>query len=316
MGIGATAMLVACGGVGTEHATAPAAAISGTEVQASEDIASVSANDIGTTVADYQETERDIGLATAFGLGEFNLQLGGPVARGNLPPGMGGPQANIDPTCPVDSVGFTYTFPKSDPTDTISYARTWQAFSAKGCERRFVADSTDSVATTFAFVGDFNGDAPQWAGHHHGGRADAVTGVPEPGTPMVLSTSPMHVWNGKANTFDSVAFQSTSEKRMHRFVAFDTTSNVTLPNPRRGDCYPLSGTWTRWLSDTLDVTGTSPVSKTYDLHLVLTFTSSSPGMGSQYATLQVYDAALLGSPLIKTCTVDLRGGNVVSGSCH
>lgn len=333
LGVGATAALAACSGSSTDHATAPSS--SSTEAQASEDVADVSGDEVSTNVADYQQAELDARITGNFGPGGGpNLQMGGPLGagpggRGQFPPGLGsgiggiggggggwgwGPQASVDGACPLDSVGFTFTFPASDPTDTIAYARTWQFFSAAGCEGAFVADSTDSVASTYAFIGDFNGDSQPWGGHHHGSSANALTATQEPRIDSLLASASTHVWNGSANTFDSVSFNGTSEQRQHKWLAYDTTANVTFPNPRHGDWFPLSGTWTRWLTDSLEVTGDTTVSKNYALHLLLTFTTASAGQGSQDATLQVYDAST--GTLLKTCTVDLRRGRVVPSSCH
>lgn len=225
-----------------------------------------------------------------------------------------GPQAAVDGACPLDSVGFTFTFPASDPTDTIAYARTWQFFSAAGCETAFIADSTDSIASTYAFIGDFNGDSQPWSGHHHGSSVNALTGTHEPGTDSLLASASTHVWNGSANAFDSVSVSGMNEQRQHKWLAYDTTTNLTFRNPRHGAWFPLSGTWTRWLADTLQVTGDTTVSKDYALHLLLTFTTDSTGGGSQDATLQIYDAST--GAFLKTCTVDLRRGRIVRGSCH
>jgi len=333
VGMSATAMIAACSSSGTDHATSPSD--SKVEVQASEDVAEVSANEVSNNVADYQQAEVDAKMGSNFGPGGGpNLGLGGPLGpgpggRGLFPPGLGsgvggigggpgnwgwGPQATVDGACPVDSVGFTFTFPDSNPTDTIAYARTWQFFSAAGCEGGFVADSTDSIASTYAFIGDFNGSSQRWSGHHHGSSANALTATQEPGTDSVLSSGSTHVWNGAANVFDSLSFSGTNEQRAHKWLAYDTTANVTFPNPRHGDWFPVSGTWTRWVTDSLAVTGDTTVSKNIALHLVLTFASGPAGKGSPNATLQVYDAST--GTLIKTCTVDLRRGRVVPGSCH
>ena len=106
--LGATVALAACSnGVGTDHATAPAVTANAVGVQISQDVASVLANEVGAAVADYQQSEADVGLA------------------GNLPPGI----VASNSACPTDSIGHMRTFPSKDPTDTISYARTWQFFS-------------------------------------------------------------------------------------------------------------------------------------------------------------------------------------------
>jgi hypothetical protein len=331
LGIGTATALAACSGSGSDHATAPAG--SKLEAEASEDVANVSANEVSSNVADYQQAEADARIGGSFGPGGGpNLQMGGPLGPGPggremFPPGLGsgiggvggggwgwGPQASVDGACSLDSVGFTFTFPASDPTDTVAYARTWQLFSAAGCESAFVADSTDSIASTYAFIGDFNGDSQPWDGHHHGSSANALTATQEPGTDSLLASASTHVWNGSANTFDSVSFNGTSEQRAHKWLAYDTTTDVTFPNPRHGDWFPLSGTWTRWLADTLQVTGDTTVSKDYALHLLLTFAPDSAGQGSQDAILQVYDAST--GALLQTCTVDLRRGHTVHNSCH
>lgn len=295
VGSSLAAAVVACSsGVGTERATAPATAVNAVETQVSQDVASVLANEVGATVADYQQTEADIGLA------------------GSLPPGVVQPSG----ACPTDSIGRTRTFPSTDPRDTISYARTWQFFSQAGCERHYVADSTNVIAATSVFKGDFNDDDHDWAGRHAGARVDTVTGTRMPGTDLVLSKAPTHVWSGNAMTFDSISFKGAHEQRMHRWLAYDTTSNVSLATGVSGPCnYPLSGTWTRWLSDTLDVTGDQTVSKEIRLRLVLTFTTSSPGVGSKFATLQMYNLSQMGAPET-TCMVDLWTGTIVGGSCH
>ncbi len=291
--LSAAAAIAACsGGVGTEHATAPATAVKAAGAQISQDVASVLANEVGAAVADYQQSEQDVGLV------------------GTLPPGI---VAN-NPACPTDSIGHTRTFPSKDPTDTMSYARTWQFYSQAGCERRYVTDSTNRVVTTSAFTGDFNDDWHEWTGRHHGVRADTVVGTRQPGTNMLLSTAPTHMWSGSATAFDSVYFKGTHQQRMHRWLAYDTTTNVSLAT-RGYDCYPLGGTWTRWLSDSLEVTGDDPAMRTSHLHLVVTFASTSQGQGSQYATLQTYNLSIIGAP-VTTCTVDLKRGSIVAGSCH
>jgi hypothetical protein len=322
LGMGAAAYLAACSG---DHSVAPSTSsiANPEEVQASEDVAAISANELSGDVADYQQAEIDAGLG--FGFGPGNLQIRGPLGFGRFgwglfPPGLGrggwgwGPQAVVDGKCALDSVGFFFTFPNADPTDTIAYARTWQFFSASGCEPRFVADSTDSVAFTTAYIGDFNGDNAPWAGHHHGSSADALSGTQEPGTGVLLATAATHVWNGSATAFDSVMFSAMQQQRLHRWLAYDTTTNVTFPNPRHGDWFPSSGTWTRWLTDTVAVSGDTTSMKQYALHLVLTFTTASPGQGSQDATLKVYDSTT--GALLATCTVDLRNAHIIPGSCH
>ena len=295
LGSSLAAAVVACSGVGTEQATAPAAAVSHVDAQVSQDVAGVLADEVGATIADYQQAEQDLGL------------------RGNvLPPGI----VPIDPACPLDSIGGTSRFPSSQPRDTIQYSRTWQFFSGVGCEKKFVADSTNAIVTTSTFSGDFHDDDYDRFGRRRGMRVDTVTGTALPGTYMLLSTAPTHVWNGTAMTFDSVAFNFTHEQRMHRWLAYDTTTNVSLATGVSGPCnYPLSGTWTRWLSDTLEVSGDQTVSKKTRVRLVLTFTSSSHGVGSKFASLDVYNLSALGAPET-TCLVDLWTGTIVGGSCH
>ncbi len=290
----ATIALVACSnGVGTDHATAPAVTANTVGVQISQDVASVLANEVGAVVADYQQSEADVGLA------------------GSLPPGI----VASNSSCPTDSIGHVRTFPSKDPTDTISYARSWQFFSEAGCERRYVTDSTNRVVTTSVFSGDFNDDWHEWTGRHRGTRADTVAGTRLPGNNMLLSTAPTHMWSGSATSFDSVFFKSTHEQRMHRWLAYDTTTNVSIASNGHGNCFPLGGTWTRWLSDTLEVTGDQTESKTYNLRLVLTFATTALGQGSQFATLETYNESIIGAPST-TCMVDLWRGNIVGGSCH
>jgi len=300
VGLSATAALAACSNSGeTAHATAPAVTAKAVGVQISQDVATVLASEVGAVVADYQQSEQDLGLA------------------GNLPPGV----VPNNSACPTDSIGRTRTFPSKDPTDTISYLRTWQFLSRAGCERHYVADSTNRVITTSVFSGDFNDiendwDHDEWHGRHRGMRTDTVAGTPQPGTNLLLSTSPTHVWNGSAASFDSVFFKDSHQQRMHRWQAYDTTANVSIANPGPVNCnYPLSGTWTRWLSDTLQASGSDAVSKIYHLHLVMTFSTDAQGHGSKFATLQTYNLSMIGNP-VTTCMVDLWTGTIVGGSCH
>jgi hypothetical protein len=318
--IAVTAAIAACNSGGTEAGVAPNGP-SASEIQASEDVADVSANELGSDLADDQQAELDLGFGRFLGFGGGpNLALGRGRSHWFFPPGLGtghwswGPQAQVNGACPLDSIGFTFTFPASNPVDTIAYARTWQFFSVAGCERDFVSDSTDSVASTYAFIGDFNGASEPWSGHHQGSSADALTATQEPGTDSLLATASTHVWNGSADAVDSVFFNGSGQQRHHEWLAYDTTTNVTFPNPRRGDWFPLSGTWTRWLTDSLEVTGDTTFSKTYGLHLVLTFAAVSAGEGNPDATLQIYNAST--GALLKTCSVDLRRGRIVPGSCH
>jgi hypothetical protein len=274
---------------------APAAAVSHVDAQLSQDVASVLANEVGARIADYQQAEKDLGLL------------------GNAPPPGVVPG---DPGCPVDSISRTLRFPSGDPRDTIQTLRTWQYFSRVGCESHFVADSTNAVVTTWTFSGDFHDDDYDRFDRRRSSGVDTVTGTHLPGMNMLLSTAPTHVWNGSAMTFDSIAFNFTHEQRMHRWLAYDTTTNVSIATGVSGPCnYPLSGTWTRWLSDTLEVTGDQTVSKKTRLHLILTFTTSAPGVGSKFATLEMYNLSAIGSART-TCLVDLWTRTIVGGSCH
>jgi hypothetical protein len=221
---------------------------------------------------------------------------------------------STDANCSVNQVSANFTWPANDPRDTVSFTRTWQFFSAAGCENQFVSDSTDSVAFSFQDTLFLNGKHEHWHGHRYATRSHWLTGD-STASGTLLSAPGIHVWNGNALVTDTSTFTDQHFTASYAWVANDTAKNITFPHPRSGDLYPLSGSWTRWLNGTVTFSGGTSGSANVARHIVVTFaTNQSTGQGSTDAQLEIFNAQT--GALIKTCTVDLLAGEIVPGSCH
>lgn len=294
------ALLAACSG----STTSPSA--SSTEAtDAGADVSEQSANDVAGQVFDFSSAETEAGASADY------MALAAPAAtRGAVQVRGAGPG---DPGCTGGQVTLDFTYPASDNRDTVAFHRTWEYLSANGCETQFVADSTDSTYFTVADTVFANGLAERWHGHRYDTRAHWLTGD-STGAGTLLSSSAAHVWNGSAVVYDSADFENSAGTvaRAHAWQAADTLNNIAFPHPRSGDVYPVSGSWVRWMTDTVTFTGTTSGTADYMWHIVVTF-SATAGVGNQDASLQIYNGA---GALVKTCEVDLLAAQIVPGSCH
>ncbi len=293
----AAALFTACSGSSTAPSTS-----SSESVQAAEDVSDEAATDVGGIVTEYASAETDAGAATGdLAVGPL-VRLGAPVS------------APVRSSCTTGTISSSFTFPASDNRDTVSYTRTWEFFSAAGCENAFVSDSTDSIAFAVTFAYSLNGKYEHWHAHRDGTRSHALTGD-STGAGTLLSTNPgIRVWNGNALVFDTASFSNAAGtvQRSHLWQAADTASNITFPHPRNGDVYPISGAWKRWVADSVTFDGATSGSADYMWHIVVTF-SATGGVGNQDAQLQIFNAS---GALVKTCEVDLLVDEIVPGSCQ
>src|SRR5262249_62158224 len=61
--------------------------------------------------------------------------------------------------------------------------------------------------------------------------------------------------SGDPRDLPSFPTRRSSDLRSHVWQAADTLHNVTFPHPRSGDLYPIAGTWTRWVADSVTIDG-------------------------------------------------------------
>jgi hypothetical protein len=267
-----------------------------------------------TAPATLSDTQVSTDLATAAGVaaatqaGDFTVQESQSGAESKLmmpfgiiiTPGRG--RAATRSVCTPGMLSGSFTFPASNPRDTISFSRTWAFFAAGACENSYVAGTTDSVVFTTAASAQLNGARGYWHTHHADNRMNWVTGQP------ALSTASTHVWNGFEAGTDSSSFsKDISETRQYDATAADTVGAVTFPHPRDGALYPASGTFTRWVNAEVTFSGPTSGSKQVARHIVVTFN------GSEIVPIVVYDVAT--GTVALTCQLDLASGEIVNGSC-
>jgi hypothetical protein len=273
-------------------------------VQAAEDVSDQTAGDAGGIVSDFSSAESQSGAA--------DVVVGVPGAAGLR--GSIGLTSQDRTACSTGNITLSFTYPASDNRDTVYYDRTWEFFSALGCENSYVSGSTDSIYYTVSFADSLNGKYEHWHSHTGGNRYHWLTGdSTQAGT--LLSATGIHVWNGNAALADTASFENSAGtvQRTHDWQAADTVHNVTFPHPRSGDAYPVSGEFIRWATDSVTFNGSRSGTAVYTWHIVVSF-SNTGGVGNQDAELRVYNADT--GALVKTCTVDLLLDEIVPGSCH
>jgi hypothetical protein len=268
--------------------------------------------DVATSIAPDVASEAEefvIGEAMSFG----------PIFGIPVPGGSG----NVRPAaaaCSPRSRSDTLTFGREAIPDTIAFSRTWEFFSASGCQPSFDTASTDSIVFTSSL---YEVDHDSMFFH----RASANRSYSVSGTPT-LHADTVHVWNGASMSSDTSSRVDSADSHSRSFsgTTADTATGVTLPNPIRllsgagwgrgqgGDLnalaiVPSAGTlslWTNWMrvkSDSGTVKDT-----TVDKHVVVTFN------GTTQVPLLIYDGAT--NTLQMTCTLDLVRRRIVAGSCH
>lgn len=190
--------------------------------------------------------------------------------------------------------------------DTISFNRTREWFANGACASTW-SPSVDSVE----WVGTWDEDLSNLSGTStmavNRVRNSSVYGA-RAGLVAPLDSATSHVWNANAVVTDTIHFQGTVNTRNYTGLAYDTASSVTFNHPRAGEIYPMSGTWTRWATWTLNVTGAKTVSKTVDRHVLVTFN------GTQFVPIEIIDVET--GQVVLTCQVNLLTHRIVVGSCQ
>ncbi len=205
-------------------------------------------------------------------------------------------------TCgPTTTINVEYVYGK-DNQDTVDFNRTREWFAGGACATAF-SPSVDSVEYVGTWLEHLAGANAKWSVRANRVRHAAVFGAPS------LDSATSHVWNANALVNDTVQVMGSVNTRDYTGVAYDTATAITFNHPRNGDRYPESGTWTRWATWTLNVTGAKTETKTVSRHIVVTFSG-----GSNDAQLQIYDIAT--NTVALTCTIDLLAHEIVPGSCH
>jgi hypothetical protein len=278
------AVLTAC----SSSSTAPATL---SDTQVSTDLATAAGVAAATQAGDFSTQESQSGA---------EAKLMEPFGQVVMAPGSR--RVAIQSACTPGSFSGTFTFPVSDPRDTISFSRSWEFFAAGACENSYVAGTTDSVVFTTQASAQLNGARGFWHTHHADNRMNWVTGHP------ALSTASTHVWNGFEAGTDSSSFsKDIAESRQYDASAADTVGAVTFPHPRDGAVYPASGTYTRWVNAQVTFSGPTSGSKQVARHIVITFN------GNAIVPIVVYDVST--GTVALTCQLDLASGEIVTGSC-
>lgn len=270
--------LAACSGSTTSPNNSPVS-----DQQISNDVASASAPDISGDAGDFSSQEQNSTYAT-------------PAMVGSR---FGGMSASSTSCGPSTTVVIDYYFGR-DNQDTISFNRTREWFANGACATSWSpsVDSVEYVGTWDADLADVSG---KWSLHVDRVRNSSVMGNP------TLDTSSSHVWNANALVHDTINFVGAVNTRNYTGVAYDTAAAVTFNHPRAGEIYPMSGTWTRWATWTLNVTGAITETKTVERHIQVVFN------GAEVVNLYVYNVQT--GQVALTCQVDLATHRVVPGSC-
>ncbi len=190
--------------------------------------------------------------------------------------------------------------------DTVNFNRTREWFANGACASTW-SPSVDSVE----YVGTWDEDLSNLSGTStmdvNRVRNSSVYGATA-GLVVPLDSATSHVWNANAVVHDTIHFQGTVNTRNYAGIAYDTASSVTFHHPRSGEIYPASGTWTRWATWTLNVTGAKTETKTVERHVLVTFN------GTQFVPIDIIDVQ--SGQVVLICQVDLRTHRIVAGSCQ
>jgi hypothetical protein len=194
----------------------------------------------------------------------------------------------------------------ADNQDTVDFNRTREWFADGACASTWTpsVDSVEWVGTWAEDLSNLSGTSTLGVGRV---RNSSVYGAAS-GSVTPLDSATTHIWNANAVVNDTIHYQGTVNTRNYVGLAYDTAASVTFNHPRAGEIYPASGTWTRWATWNLNVTGAITETKTVQRHILVTFN------GTQFVTLDVLDVTS-GAVVLK-CTVDLNTHRIVAGSCQ
>jgi hypothetical protein len=253
--------------------------------QVSNDVASASAPDVAGDAGDFYaegQNGSNFGVIALASTSKF-----------------GGMSASSTTCGPSTTVMINYYFGR-DNQDTISFNRTREWFADGACATSWspAVDSVEYVGTWDADLADVSG---KWSLHGDRVRNSTVMGNP------TLDSASSHVWNANALVHDTIQFVGAVNTRHYAGIAYDTATTVTFNHPRNGELYPISGTWTRWATWNLDVTGAVTKTETVERHILVTFN------GTEFVPLAVYNVQT--GQVALRCQVDLLTHRIVPGSC-
>jgi hypothetical protein len=269
------AALAACSSSTSPSNSSPAAV---SDQQVSTDVA----NDVSSDAAgDVQQFQQEGSGGTNFGV-------------------MAGSAVTGQTTCGPSTVFQATFYFGADLQDTITYSRTREFFEGGACALSW-SPSTDSIEYVGTWDVHEQDKSGKWTRD-----ADRLRNASVAGTPS-LDSATSHVWNANALVHDTIQFVGAVNTRHYAGVAYDTAASVTFKHPRDGEFYPESGTWTRWATWQLNVTGAKTKSETVQRHVVVTFN------GSQFVPLNVYNIET--GQIALTCTLDLFTHRIRPGSC-
>jgi hypothetical protein len=262
------------------------------DLQVSTDIANATSPDAAGDAADFSLEGQG---GTNFGLAAISRPGSGMMASVQA-------QSACGPSTTV-MVQFVWG---ADNQDTVNFNRTREWFANGACASTWSAsvDSVEYVGTWDEDLSNLDGTSTMAVNRV---RNSSVFGAAA-GLVVPLDSATSHVWNANAVVQDTIHFQGTVNTRNYAGIAYDTASSVTFQHPRAGEIYPASGTWTRWATWTLNVTGAKTETKTVQRHVIVTFNNT------QFVPIQIIDEST--GQVVLTCQVNLLTHRIVAGSCQ
>ena len=283
--LGASILVAALAACSSGSATSPNSTPVVSDQQVSNDVANVTTPDAAGDAGDFG-TEGQGGT-------NFGMMVGSPSSR------FGGMYGSSTTCGPSTTVMINYYFGRN-LQDTISFNRTREWFANGACASSWSpsVDSVEFVGTWQEHLADVSGN---WTMHVNRVRNSSDMGNP------TLDSETSHVWNANALVHDTINFVGSVNTKNYAGTAYDSASAVTFNHPRNGEIYPMSGTWTRWATWNLTVTGARTETATIERHLLVTFN------GTRYVPLEVLNVT--SGAVVLTCEVDLLTHRIVAGSC-
>ena len=272
------AALAAC-----SSSTSPSNSSPVSDQQVSNDVANATAPDAAGDAGDFSTSEQNSTFAALIGTR------------------FGGMSASAGTCGPSTVVADTLLFGGPQLRDTIIFDRTREWFAAGACASSW-SPSVDSAEFVGTWDADLSGGNDKWSLNVDRVRNSSVMGNP------TLDSATSHVWNANALVHDTIHFVGPVNTRNYAGIAYDTAAAVTFNHPRAGEIYPESGTWTRWATWNLTVTGAITKNVTVQRHVQVAFN------GTEFVPRSVYYVQT--GQVALTCQVDLLTHRIVAGSCN
>jgi hypothetical protein len=276
------AILVAALAACSSSSTAPNTTPPVSDQQVSNDVATATAPDAAGDAGDFSTSE----INSTFAMPSSSR--------------FGGMSASAGTCGPSTVVADTLYF-GAHLQDTVIFDRTREWFAAGACATNW-SPSVDSAEFVGTWDEDLSNVSDKWSLTVDRVRNSSVMGNP------TLDSASSHVWNAHALVHDTINFVGAVNTRNYAGVAYDTATAVTFNHPRSGEIYPMSGTWTRWATWNLTVTGAVTKNETVQRHVLVTFN------GTEFVPLDVYNVET--GQVALTCQVDLFTHRIVPGSCR